>query len=300
VKRIKRAVAAALVAAAAGAAALLSSPPAAHAASGRPATPAPPLPSAALTGTWVNVNHATRSAVAFVVAGNGARGVLVDGFGACTPVPCEWGRIPGTVFGSSASATSGTFFEAQWNFGFSRTVVLATYSAPRRVPTLTVHELTTFTDGSGRANYAVTETFTRGRAIAVHKIGTSAANYPLGDSVHPVPSLPATWIDLAPGAGLRAVVLTAVNGLLHVHAYGNCSPVPCNWGTVTGITFGASVSAATGDTFLAPYAFGFARKLLEGSVNAAGTRLTVRTWTEFTDGSHRSNYVITDTFIPLR
>jgi hypothetical protein len=298
VKRIHRAVAAALMAGTAGAAAVLSSPLAAQAAGLRPTTATPPVPSAVLTGTWVNTNHATRSAVDFVVTANGARGVLVDGFGACSPTACEWGRIAGTVFGSSVSAPSGTSFEAQWNFGFSRTVVLATYSAPGRMPMLTVHELTTFTDGSGRSDYAVTEKFTKGNAIAVHKIGTSASDYPLGHSVSPVPSLPAIWINTAASAGLRAIIVSA--GPLHVHAYGNCSPTPCDWGTIAGITFGNSVSATAGNTFLAPYAFGFARKLLEGSVNPAGTRLTVRAWTEFTDGSHRSNYVTTDTFIPLR
>jgi hypothetical protein len=53
-------------------------------------------------------------------------------------------------------------------------------------------------------------------------------------------------------------------------------------------------------TFLAPYAFSFAHRLLDGTVNAAGTMLTVRTWTEFTDHSRRSNYQTTETFAPLR
>ena len=56
----------------------------------------------------------------------------------------------------------------------------------------------------------------------------------------------------------------------------------------------------TGGTFLAPYKFGFANKLLDGSLNAVGSRLTVLTWTEFTDHSNRSNHVSTDTFVPLR
>jgi hypothetical protein len=89
-------------------------------------------------------------------------------------------------------------------------------------------------------------------------------------------------------------------GALQVHAFGDCSPVPCDWGTVAGVTFGASVGAKTGATFLAPYTFSFARKLLEGSVNAAGTRLAVRTWTDFTDNSNRASYETTETLIPQR
>ena len=292
-----RAATAALISAAA--VTLLTSVIPAQAATDRPATPVPPAPSAALAGTWVNVNHTTKSTVALVVATSG-KGITVDGFGACSPTPCQWGRIAGTVFGPNVSTKVGTSFAAQWNFGFSRTVVLATYSIPRKVPTLTVAEFTTFTDGSHRSNYTVTEEFTKGKPMRVTKVGTSASNYPLGDSVTPSASLPAIWINPAATGTLRAVILSNAGGVLRVHAYGYCSPVPCNWGTITGITFGPSVSATTGGTFLAPYTFSFARALLDGVVNAAGTRLTVKTWTEFTDHSGRSNYETTETFVPLR
>jgi len=293
-----RAVTAALISSTAvTAAALLASPLTARAAT---ATPVPPPPNAVLAGTWVNTNHATRNVVDLVVSTND-RGIAVDGFGACSPSPCEWGRILGTVFGPDVSAKTGTSFAAQWNFGFARTVVLATYSTPKKVPTLTVRELTTFTDDTNRSNYTATETFTKGKAVKVTKTGTSAADYPLGHPVSAAASLPAIWINTAATGSVRAVILTlGAGGLLQVHAYGFCSPVPCNWGTVTGITFGPNVSATTGAIFLAPYTFGFAHKLLDGSVNAAGSQLTVRTWTEFTDHSGRSNYLSTETFAPLR
>jgi hypothetical protein len=281
--------------------ALLTSVIPAQAASAAPTTAVPPQASAALAGTWVNVNHATKSVVDIWVATSG-KGITVDGFGSCVPTLCEWGKIPGTVFGPNVSAKVGTSFEAQWNFTFARTVLLATYAAPRKVPTLTVQEFTTFTDGSGRFNYTGTETFTKGKPVKPTKNGVSASNYPLGKPAGPVPSLPAIWINTAATGNVRAVILSIGpgNGLLAVHAYGFCSPVPCNWGTVTGITFGPSVTAATGRTFLAPYTFSFARALLDGTVNAAGTRLTVQTWTEFTDHSGRSNFETTETFVPLR
>jgi len=37
--------------------------------------------------------------------------------------------------------------------------------------------------------------------------------------------------------------------------------------------------------FLAPYVFSFAKKLVDGTVNAKGTLLTVHTYTEFTNHS---------------
>jgi hypothetical protein len=299
VRRTWRAATAALISSAA--VALLASVIPAQAATDRVATPVPPPPSSVLAGTWVNVNHATKSTVALVV-GTSARGITVDGFGACSPTLCEWGRIAGTVYGPNVTAKAGTSFAAQWNFTFARTVVLATYSTPRRVPTLTVQEFTTFTDGSGRFNYTGTETFTKGKAMRVRKAGTSASNYPLGSPAGPAPLLPAIWINSAASGNVRAIILSvgSGSGLLQVHAYGFCSPVPCNWGTVTGITFGPTVSSSTGRTFLAPYKFGFANKLLDGTVNPGGTALTVQTWTEFTDNSHRSNYETTETFVPLR
>lgn len=300
-RRIWRAATAAMMSSTAVAAVLLSTLVPAQAAPAIPTTPVPPPPSTALAGTWVNVNHATTSIVDIVVTTT-PRGIGVDGFGKCHPTLCEFGGIGGVVFGPTVSAKLGTSFAAQWNFGFSRVLLLATYSTPKKVPTLTVQEFTTFTDKTARSNYAVTERFTKGRPVKPTKTGTSASNYPLGHPVSPVPTLPAIWINTAATGNVRALVLSlgSGSGLLEVHAYGFCSPVPCNWGTVTGITYGASVSAVSGGTFLAPYRFGFANKLIDGRVNAAGTRLTVQTWTEFTDHSKRANYVTTETFVPLR
>ncbi len=95
-----------------------------------------------------------------MISPNGG-GIKVDGFGACVPVNCEWGNVRGTVFGSNAGSPTGNSFEAQWNFGFSRTVVLAKLTHLGFVPVLVVQELTTFTDHSGRSNYVSTDTFIR-------------------------------------------------------------------------------------------------------------------------------------------
>jgi hypothetical protein len=261
------------------------------------ASAVPPTPNPALSGTWVNTNPATRNIVDIVLEANKS-GIEVDGFGACSPSPCQWGNVPGTVFGANVSSATGSSFEANWNFGFARTVLLGTLTEQKRVPTLTVQEFTTFTDGSGRANYAVTETFVRARPITVAGHGTAGTGYPLGDSVAPAPSLLGTWINTSPASpGIRKIIIGRnPAGTLSVSAFGACTPTLCAWGKITGITFGTSISSASGRTFLAPYQFGFAQKLADGALNAAGTVLTVQTDTEFTDGSGRSNYVMTDTF----
>jgi len=281
---------AALVTTTAAAAALLSfSVPAL-------ATPVPPAPNPSLIRTWTNTNPATDNVVDIVISRHG-NGITVDGFGACSPAPCEWGAIQGTVFGTSVSSVTGNSFEANWNFGFAREVLLGTLNLREKPATLTVQEFTTFTDHSGRANFTVTETFRPGRRIVPTQTGTRAANYPLGDSVHPVNALLGVWVNISPTtAGIRKIVLTRVAGRLYVSAYGNCSPTLCVWGKIRGITFGTSITSVSGRAFLAPYVFGFAKKLVDGAINAKGTLLTVQTYTEFTDHSGRSNYLYVDTF----
>jgi hypothetical protein len=261
------------------------------------ASPVPPAPNPVLSGTWANTNPATRNVVDIVIAGN-KNGIEVNGFGACSPSPCQWGNVPGTVFGANVSAATGSSFEANWNFGFARTVLLGTLTERDRVSTLTVQEFTTFTDSSGRANYAVTETFVRAKPMTAAGNGTAGVGYPLGDSVAPAPSLLGTWVNTSPASQSirKSVIGHNPAGTLSVSAFGACTPTLCAWGKITGITFGTSISSASGRTFLAPYQFGFAKKLADGALNATGTVLTVQTYTEFTDSSGRSNYVSTDTF----
>jgi hypothetical protein len=261
------------------------------------ASAVPPAPNPVLSGTWANTNPATRNVVDIVIEGNKS-GIEVDGFGACSPSPCQWGNVPGTVFGANVSSVTGSSFEANWNFGFERTVLLGTLTERNRLPMLTVQEFTTFTDSSGRANYAVTETFVRAKPMTAARNGTAGVGYPLGDSVAPAPSLLGTWVNTSPASpSIRKIVIGRnPAGTLSVSAFGACVPTLCAWGKITGITFGTAISSASGRTFLAPYQFGFAKKLADGALNATGTVLTVQTYTEFTDGSGRSNYVSTDTF----
>jgi hypothetical protein len=260
------------------------------------ASPVPPVPNPGLIRTWVNTNPATRNVVEIVIS-RSRNAIAVDGFGACSPTPCEWGNIPGTLFGASVRSVTGNSFEANWNFGFARTVVLGTLNLRQKLPTLTVQEFTTFTDHSGRANFAVTETFHPGKGVKPARLGTAAANYPAGDSVRPVNALLGVWINTSPsGGGIRKIVLARTGGTLVVSAFGNCVPTLCVWGKIKGITFGTGISSVSGRVFLAPYVFSFAKKLVDGTVNARGTLLTIHTYTEFTDHSGRSNYLHVDTF----
>jgi hypothetical protein len=109
-RRTWRAIGAALISSTAvAAAALLASPLSAQAAAG-PATPVPPGPNSALAGTWVNTNGATKNVVDLVV-GTSAKGITVDGFGACSPQACQLPRSAGL---SRAGIRSSMTADAPW------------------------------------------------------------------------------------------------------------------------------------------------------------------------------------------
>ena len=261
------------------------------------ASPTPPAAARSLLGTWANTDPATRDIRNIVVTAKG-RGIIVDAFASCTPKSCEWGKIPGTVFGADVNSVTGHSFEANWDFGFIHDVFLAALTHPRGIPTLVVKEFKTFVDPGSRANYAKAETFVRaGHPVVPTRSGKAGHGYPAGHWVKPVPSLRGTWASTSPRGGIRKIVLSRNrNGSLRVHAYGRCGQRPCSLGTVQGITFGENISSVSGRKFLAPYTFGFKKNLLSGWVNKAGRILTVESSSEFTDTSGRSNYAFTETF----
>ena len=81
--------------------------------------------------------------------------------GQCSPTPCNWGSRRGITYGASISSVRGATVLAPYAFGFKKTQLIIRYSVVNRKPRLTVSEFNEFTDGSGRSNYAMTETFVR-------------------------------------------------------------------------------------------------------------------------------------------
>ena len=78
-------------------------------------------------------------------------------------------------------------------------------------------------------------------------------------------SLVGTWVNVNSATrDIVKVVLTNANGTLNVHAYGACSPTPCDWGQVKGMAYAASVSGGNAVAFTANYAFGFKNTILHG------------------------------------
>ena len=271
--------------------------PAAH------ATPVPPNASTALLGTWINTNPSSNSVKQVVISPSRIGNVIVDAFGACSPTYCEWGKVPAIVYGTTVSSTTGATFQTNQRFldgkdEWSRTTLLGGLVRTREGLRLKLRELTVFEDGSGRKNYEVDETFKLGKGQAPAITGHSVSTYRLGNR----PALDMPWVSRpAPPATTRpARETTRPAAAPVVHAFCQCSPTPCDWGRVRGITYGPSISATVGTKVLAPYTFGFKKAQLAITYNhplKGVDTLTVTSYNEFTDGSGRSNYAKTEVLV---
>jgi hypothetical protein len=267
------------------------------------ASPVPPNAAASLAGTWVNVNATSNSVKQVVVTLNRSGNVTVDAFGACVPTYCEWGKVPAIIYGATVSSTTGATFQTDQKFlsgstEWSRTALLGHVVKTASGLRLRLRELTVFEDGSGRKNYEVDETFQPGKGQAPTVAGHSTSGYPLGNRPALVTGAFGNWVNGATTGGLAKLSITGTAAAPIVHAYGLCSPTPCDWGTVRGVTYGASISAAAGKNVVAPYVFSFKKTQLLITFRRSSTgvaTLRVASYNEFTDGSGRSNYTITDT-----
>jgi hypothetical protein len=82
-----------------------------------------------------------------------------------------------------------------------------------------------------------------------------------------------------------------------VHAWGKCHPTDCDWGTVDAFAFGPDVSSDLvnqAQALMAVYYTDFSVTTL--FIKPQGNRLSVQSYTAFTDNSQRSNYGSTYVF----
>ncbi|MGN6608267.1 MAG: hypothetical protein ACTHMS_14790 [Jatrophihabitans sp.] len=275
-------------------------------AAGAAASPVPPPAHAARDGTWVNVNTATRSVKQVIVTPNRVGSVNVDAFGSCTPTLCEWGSVPAITYGANVSATSGATFQTRQAFllngkEWSRTTLFGSVVRTRAGLRLNLRELTNFEDGSGRRNYTVTETFRLGAPARATRLGRSVSGYVPGYRPLLTPRAFGSWKPITPAGSLAKLVIGGSTAAPVVTGYGQCSPTPCSLGSVRGIAYGPSISSPVGGTVFANYAFGFKREQLVITYTrnplTGAERLVVGEYSEFTDGSGRSNYAVTETLV---
>jgi hypothetical protein len=116
-------------------------------------------------------------------------------------------------------------------------------------------------------------------------LGLAAFPNPSAAQVAP-PSLLRTWNGT--GSGLVKVTIARAGIGYTIHAWGQCSPTPCNWGTVPLTVYAPNVTSKIADAGTAVYTNSF--DVINVVVKLQGATLTVQTFTRFTDHSGRSNY----------
>jgi len=124
-----------------------------------------------------------------------------------------------------------------------------------------------------------------------------APSHMLGAGAAPAVASPAalvgTWNNTDHATrDIVKIVIAAAGSNITADVFGACSPSPCVWGTVPGFAYAANVSSTPSVAFTAQYTFSFAKVIVTGHLN--GKFLDLETFTEFTDGSGRSNLYTTD------
>lgn len=108
-------------------------------------------------------------------------------------------------------------------------------------------------------------------------------------------ALAGKWVNCdAASRGLVSVILTAQGNALKVQAFGNCTPTPCDWGTVAGTAYSDNVSGTGAVAFSAQFDAGFKTSILAGYLDHGV--LVVENYTLFKDNSGRSSYFTREYF----
>ena len=107
-----------------------------------------------LIGTWVNSNPDTQGVARLVVTeSNGDLSIRAIAVGPDGLI--DWGEVPVTIFGSSASAQAATGFACRYDFGFAETLLQGMILKGLVV----LAQFHTFKDDSKRAGFFVREYF---------------------------------------------------------------------------------------------------------------------------------------------
>jgi hypothetical protein len=107
-----------------------------------------------LVGTWLNTDKATPGIMKLSLSVRD--GVfVVRAFGACAPLPCDWGEVDGAVYSSGVDSDEGMAFTARYRFDFLETI-LAVYL---KSGILVLDSFNAFDDNSGRSDYFSREFF---------------------------------------------------------------------------------------------------------------------------------------------
>jgi hypothetical protein len=97
-----------------------------------------------------------------------------------------------------------------------------------------------------------------------------------------------TWVNVEPQTrDLVRLEIKPKGNEVTVHAFGACTPNPCDWGTVEGHIYSDTVATMRAVAFSAEYKFDFAQVTVTGALYKGA--LFVETLTRFVDQSGRAD-----------
>ncbi len=106
------------------------------------------------------------------------------------------------------------------------------------------------------------------------------------------------WSNVDPNTGGITKLSIAISGAsANVHAWGKCHPTDCDWGGVNAFAFASDVSSdpvSQAQALMATFITTFSETTL--FISPQGSRLSVQSYTRFTDNSGRSNYASSGMF----
>jgi hypothetical protein len=125
------------------------------------------------------------------------------------------------------------------------------------------------------------------------------------DQLGELASSPPGEIDVAPLLGTWWATDKATDSVVRlelaeradsfvVHAFGACTPAPCDWGERPAVPYAATVGSRDAMAFSAVYDFGFMETLLAAYMK--GGILVLDTFNIFKDGSGRASYFTREFF----
>ncbi len=311
-KLLARAAMAAIVSVTAASAALLpAGPAAAHTtAKHTHSTSSTPLNSSSLIGTWTNSDPSSISVQNIVISHAPTGGILVDAFGACVMSkdlkPCEWGNVHPVLFKQinqeGVDPAAGTAFRAEWSWehGHGRSILAVNLMVMNGKTVLSVDEPRIYVHKPHMGpNFDLSEIFVPAASpMTPSKNGTTVVDdFPIGNFASAPAAILGTWTNPFPAEqGVDKVTVTKNrDGSITLHAWGVCSPTPCDWGTSYGITFSEGIGPTSGvdeDMFeiVSPFRFHGKETLLcielMDDVEGMGPALMVAEFTDYMPHGH--------------
>jgi len=147
------------------------------------------------------------------------------------------------------------------------------------MPTITQHEF--------KAPSQILEKELEQRKLEMERL---TPHLPLAVAAAP---LVGTWVNCDHETrGLVRVVIAAKGNEITVHAFGACTPTPCDWGVVDGKIYASSVCSTPAVAFTTMYRFNFVETMMVGHILDGA--LFIETFEHFIDNSGRADYYSLD------